>query len=270
MKNLITLGADPEVMVFNTVTGKITSVAGLLGCSKHKKKSLGKGVRLQEDNVLAEFDIDPCTDFETFDDLIGKGIDGIRRRIKKLGMGVAEDVCSHSFTQAELETFHESAFEFGCEPDYNGVTGFRNPKPYSSDEGLRSAGGHIHIGWSHLGTVTPQIQARMVAMCDLYLGIPSLFMDSDSRRRELYGQAGACRFKDYGIEYRTLSNFWIFRQETRRWAWEQAHKAYEAATNEELFLAVREKVNPNLVQFIINSGDTKKARHFLKSSGVKL
>ena len=44
---------------------------------------------------------------------------------------------------------------------------------------------------------------------DYTLGLDSLLLDSDTRRRSMYGRAGSFRFKEYGIEYRTLSNFWI-------------------------------------------------------------
>jgi hypothetical protein len=52
----------------------------------------------------------------------------------------------------------------------------------------------------------------MIYLMDLFLGVPSIFMDTDKtapRRRTLYGQAGRFRVKPYGMEYRSLSSFWL-------------------------------------------------------------
>jgi hypothetical protein len=54
-------------------------------------------------------------------------------------------------------------------------------------------------------------------MLDLFVGIPSIFMDHDptsARRRKVYGQAGRYRPKEYGMEYRSLGNFWLASPKT--------------------------------------------------------
>ena len=53
-------------------------------------------------------------------------------------------------------------------------------------------------------------------MMDLFIGIPSLFMDTDptsKERRKIYGHAGSHRMTDYGFEYRSLGNFWFSTKE---------------------------------------------------------
>ncbi|MFW3388673.1 UNVERIFIED_CONTAM: hypothetical protein RF648_22080, partial [Kocuria sp. CPCC 205274] len=159
--------------------------------------------------MLIEFDINPHNTFAGFDDNMQRGIDACYEEAKKIGMSIAEGVSSHIFTDAELKSFHESAFVFGCEPDYNALTGQRNPKPAAADVGLRTAGGHIHIGYDDVIGVNSENQKVLGVMCDYFLGLPALLLDSDDRRKELYGKAGACRFKKYGIKYRVLSNFWV-------------------------------------------------------------
>ena len=46
----------------------------------------------------------------------------------------------------------------------------------------------------------------MVKHFDIYLGLMSLFFDTDRKRRSLYGKAGCYRLTSYGVEYRTLSS----------------------------------------------------------------
>jgi len=51
-----------------------------------------------------------------------------------------------------------------------------------------------------------------IPLLDLFCGIPSVLLDisNDAKiRRQLYGKAGDYRLPFHGIEYRTLSNFWI-------------------------------------------------------------
>jgi hypothetical protein len=93
---------------------------------------------------------------------------------------------------------------FGCEPDFNAWTLKPNPRPESEDMFLRSAGGHIHVAFD--GNKMEKIE--LVRVLDYVLGVPCTLADPDRRRQELYGKAGAFRFKKYGIEYRTPSNYW--------------------------------------------------------------
>ncbi|UIW10515.1 COOH.NH2 ligase [Aeromonas phage BUCT695] len=260
---LITLGSDPEIFVFNPENRKITSAAGLLGCNKWDKKFVADDVRIQEDNVLIEFDINPHTNFDAFNSNMQKGIDLCYEEAGKVGLSLAEGISSHIFTDEEIRSFHASALEFGCEPDYNALTGMRNPKPAAADAGLRTAGGHIHIGFTDVVDVNAETQKILGVMCDYYLGLPSLLLDNDDRRRELYGKAGSCRFKDYGIEYRTLSNFWVTRADNRRWAWDQANKAFNAMSSKQ-FSELLAMADPDLVQTIINTNNKALAEEYVR------
>lgn len=65
---------------------------------------------------------------------------------------------------------------------------------------------HIHIGYDDPNEET---NIEIVKMLDLHLSVPGVLLDGDTMRRELYGKAGCYRHKKYGVEYRTLSNFWL-------------------------------------------------------------
>lgn len=262
---LFTIGTDPEMFV--TRNNVISSVAGLLGCSKEEKLHLSKNVRLQEDNVLAEFDINPCVGYEQFNSTISEGIELTRQLLAKHGMDIAEGISSHVYSETELNGFHKSAFVFGCTPDFNAFTGRQNASPTSENPGLRTAGGHIHIGYGETVKVDKQNQLSAGVLCDYYHSLPALFMDNDTRRKELYGKAGAIRFKDYGIEYRSLGNFWIFSEEYRKIIYQQTEKVVKNLVTDKL-MELHALLPVQRLQQIINSNDKRTAETFMTRLGI--
>lgn len=182
-------------------------------------------------------------------------------------MEVAPNISSHIFTQQQVNTFNPSAFEFGCEADFNALIGQKNPKPAAADAGLRSAGGHLHFGQECIDLTNPDNQKIMAVMCDYMHGLCSVILDSDNRRRELYGKAGATRFKEYGIEYRTLSNFWIFDEANRRWAWDQGNKAFNHV-KDGTWQDLLSMIDPHEVQRVINEGDKVMAEQYIKLAEI--
>ena len=60
----ITVGADPEAFGVDQ-KGNIVSMIGKIGGSKHKPLPCKAGA-MQEDNILAEFNIDPATTSKQF------------------------------------------------------------------------------------------------------------------------------------------------------------------------------------------------------------
>jgi hypothetical protein len=87
---------------------------------------------------------------------------------------------------------------------------------------MRSAGGHISVGWNN---PTQEQQLDMVKAMDATVGLESVLLDFDTERKKLYGKAGCFRFREYGIEYRSLSNFWIKTNESLQWSWNTTMKA---------------------------------------------
>lgn len=209
------IGADPEVFVFEG--GVPRSAIGLIGGEKHDPRRVDKGA-LQEDNVLAEFNIDPADNEEEFVNNIGV-VMNILRGVLPQGMSLGT-VASHEFDVEYLRQQGSKAMEFGCDPDYNAYTLAANRMPEGVPPGLRTAGGHVHVGY----TTTEDVHtaAHVARYLDVFLGVPSVLLDNDSRRRLLYGGAGCFRTKSYGMEYRTLSNFWLHDEALTRWVYRNA------------------------------------------------
>ncbi len=212
---VVTFGCDPEVFLKDP-TGKIRSAIGLFGGTKEKPeplKTLGEGYAVQEDNVLMEFNIPPAQTPEIFVESVQKTIALLSKRAAVHGLSFASG-SAYSLDPKELE--HPKAKVFGCDPDYNAYTGEKNPPPMASDPCLRSAGGHIAVGFDcfplskEFEKNKKDIDRYVVREMDMLLAIPFILLDDGLLRKQLYGKAGAFRPKPYGVEYRSLSNSWVF------------------------------------------------------------
>ena len=200
MKSPVTLGADPELFL-RDFSGKLISAIGKFGGTKQQPKPMEKlpNFFIQEDNVAVEFNVPPTNDRRTFMNNIVKALDHIEKQAHKLKLELAI-IPSGEFSVDQLQ--HPLAKRFGCDADFNVWTLNQNPQPKSANKNLRSAGAHVHIAYN-------KDFVKLGRSCDLFAGCPSIIFDSDMQRRLLYGKAGACRKKPYGLEYRVLSNFWL-------------------------------------------------------------
>lgn len=218
---MFTIGCDPEVMVADIKTNSMATAIDVLGGSKDKPLKVKKGA-VQEDNVLAEFNIDPASTKLEFVGNINVVMRQLRGMLKARGLRPVY-LASHSFKPEVLS--HPKAWLFGCDPDFNAwLDGEVNIAPYSVNPYLRTAGGHIHVGWDN---PTEQERLNVIRWMDLFIGVPSIILDSDITRRELYGKAGAYRPKSYGAEYRVVSNFWIKSPALMRWVYDMTKRAVE-------------------------------------------
>jgi len=115
----------------------------------------------------------------------------------------------HAFDAEVLSKFPQ-ALEIGCSPDFYAYAEDnrfqREPFSAATFGNRRFCGGHIHVQYDK-SNVDPHIFAQFM---DCVAGLPYLEWDKQGTRRLYYGQPGLFREKDYGIEYRTLSNFWLY------------------------------------------------------------
>ena len=214
MSPVITIGADPEFFV--SVNNKLTSAYGLVEGTKENPFEVDCGA-VQVDGMALEFNIDPTSSVKEFQ----YNIDTVLREMRKLipDEYKFEFVPTAKFGQEYIDEQPKKAKELGCEPDYCAYTGEVNEKP-NGELGFRTAAGHVHIGIDQELDDTQKRQ--LVVLCDLLIGVPSILMDGDKERRKLYGKAGCYRPKPYGVEYRTLSNFWLKSEEYRTFVFERA------------------------------------------------
>lgn len=253
---MYTVGADPELF-FKNQEG-LFSVVGILGGSKTNPFPIGNGCAIQEDNVAAEFCIPPANDAREFVASINYALKNIQERAEKLGLSLATLTASGEFKKEQLN--NRQARTFGCDPDFNAYTLQANPRPRTDNKLLRSAGGHVHVG-------TDKDIIAVVRTLDLLLGVPSVLLDSDEERRKLYGKAGCYRQKPYGVEYRTLSNFWIWDNKTIEWVY---HRVGEALKFCDEFVDNVSEEDTNSVIACINNNDKEKAKYLVNKWSLVL
>jgi len=247
----ILIGTDPEVFLIDP-HGTIVSAIGHVGGTKTAPIPVACGA-LQEDNVLAEFNIEPARTSREFISNITTVMHQLRTKVAPLDLHIC---ASHRFTKQELIRSGRQALMFGCDPDFNAYTGEQNNAPSPLTE-LRTAGGHVHVGYD-AGSV--EKNREIIRTMDITLGIPSVVMDSDTQRRAQYGAAGAYRNKPYGVEYRSLSNFWLNHADLMEWVF---NRAKDAVTN-----AIH--YNPEEIIRIINTSDVGGAKKLIRELNLEM
>ena len=122
-------------------------------------------------------------------------------------------------TPEEMAQLSPEARVLGCQPSLN-IYDKDATVNVPADYPVRSAGGHIHIGLGPLPgysggypyLMTEEKKRLIVQLMDILVGNTCVLIDRDPKqalRREAYGRAGEYRLPAYGVEYRTLSNFWL-------------------------------------------------------------
>ena len=251
----VVLGADPEAFLISKSQNKIISAVGLVPGTKEEpfKISDNKFEAIQTDNIMIEFCQEPTNDPVKFFEDSQK----ILQYIKNL---LPEDLEISIQASAEVDSSElqsEQALLFGCDPDYNAWTLSMNPSP-NVNSNLRTAGGHLHIGYENPNM---GLNVEIIKILDAYLTLPSLLIDPDDRRREMYGKAGAFRPKDYGVELRTLSNFWIKDQALVNWVFNQVTEAIEILNNNDgLVSNIISDEDQMSIQLAINNGNKELAQ----------
>ena len=260
MKGLL-IGTDTELFLQDRNTGKIVSAEGLIKGSKHVPfvfDDENPYFSTSLDNVLAEFTIPPAKSLEEWKL-------SLQKSVAYIDSILPEHLCSVAIPSAHLDIDQlqtQNARMFGCEPDFNVWTGDVNRKEKGVKATLRSGGGHIHFGFDD---PTPEMCLEIVKSADLHIAVPSVLMEPDNERKMLYGKAGAFRFKPYGVEYRTVSNYYMASEPLREWA-------YNAAIDTAAFVDAGNEIDAELGEAIVravNQCDKEIAANLIKQFKLK-
>jgi hypothetical protein len=228
------VGADPELFIKNMSTGQFISAHDVIPGSKLLPQQVNYGA-IQPDGVSAEFNIKPAKTHEEFSTNVFSVVNALTSIVRNK-LGADHSLVATPTAYFDVKYFRKlpaQAKALGCTPDYNVWTGTMNKVVApSSRRPFRTGAGHIHVGWtegaSHEDSAHVTKCLRVVKQLDACMFVPSLLWDNDGKRRELYGKMGSYRIKPYGVEYRPLSNAWVFKPLLHKFIFETVRRACNA------------------------------------------
>lgn len=237
------IGADPEFFLSKDASAGrvIVSAHDVIPGTKYEPVPVKKGA-IQVDGVAAEFNIDPATSAKDFKNNIKTVLGELRDRVPDEYVFVFNPIAH--FLKGYMNGLPALTKKLGCSPDYNAYTGLTNPTPDDEPPDrvspwiIRSAAGHVHVGWEEGMDVRDDVlfqQARKVARQLDHVLLPgSIGFGSwweENERRRLYGGPGSFRPKPYGMEYRSLSNAWLRYEESIEWVFNATVSAVDLLYN---------------------------------------
>jgi len=258
------VGADPEVFVTKGRGGEFICPHHILYGTKRHPQAMSLNTHGQVDGMALEFNISPARDAKQFARFVKEGVGELKWRAEAKG-GYIKVQPTAEFGAEEWKKAPAFNKMLGCEPDYNGYTLGLNDPP-NSGATFRTGAGHIAIGWGNEYQVTSDylyICGVVVKEMDAIVGMSSLLFDSDTKRRELYGKAGAFRPKPFGVEYRTLSNKWVVNKELSTYVYRRTIEAVKNVMHDR-------KIQVPEVQGIINNSNVEEAKYFLNHHKITL
>jgi hypothetical protein len=263
----LTTGADPELLLRNRKTKKIVSAIPIVPEGKENPKSLGNGFGMQHDNVLLEFQVPPSKGKKEF---IATLSEGLRRVTKVIGKNY-ELVAQASYIFPKKLLIHQDANVFGCHAEFDAWK-MGQVQPPECKTGLRSCGGHIHLGRSDFENpsdpilIDPFSKARVIRLMDIFLGVPFVMLENNDKtnkeRKKLYGRASFHRPTPFGCEYRVLTNYWMRSPQLVDLAYDLAMLAAQAEIENKAEKIVQ-SVSPDVIIATINKASSVMAKKLL-------
>jgi hypothetical protein len=264
MKNNITLGSDPELMIYSKDEGRIVSSLRVFkGRDKTKPIQLGDGIRMYPDNVLLEAAFPPTSSIEGMMVMLRTVLVRMQERLGPRFQLVAK--AANMYEAKELVS--KKAREVGCNPSFNVYA--RRPNPIVQfNDGLRSGSFHLHVGYPGLDDIHEK--DALVKLLDVFVGCASVVFDKDETsplRRALYGRAGEFRPTPYGVEYRVLGNWALRCPAVTQLVWDLvAHACHHYEIGDAR--PIIEAVGSSRVQLAINNNDRKMAADVLEVAAL--
>ena len=202
------LGCDPEVFIRNKDTGMIIGSEKVLFSPLGGDGGTGSVVR---DGVQIELHPLPSSCRATLGNSIQTCFLTLQEHLMKTSPNnmVIDISRVVEVDRLDLSRLDEKSRILGCMPSSSAYG--RESIKIDPSTNIRTGAGHIHIGLPP--DYTKHFSAtELVTVMDVLVGNTCVLLDRDPSstiRRKMYGRAGEFRTPVHGVEYRTLSNFWL-------------------------------------------------------------
>lgn len=283
----INFGADPEF--FFTKNGQVVGAEKVLPekglTKKYVEQNWGDDGKIVEkevdtgekmviiDGVQAEFNVEPSTCRQSFSGNLHRCFLELEKQTKnkKVDISIAQTV---EVSEKEMKSLAPASQQFGCEPSKNAYADVGISIKDASKYRYRSAGGHLHLGHMEIPSLKKALTNHkdMARLLDIIVGNTCVLLDRDPgnvERRKVYGRAGEYRTPKHGLEYRTLSNFWLRCYPLASLVLALARFAVNVATSPEAEKLILDCVDMKDIERAINTNDYKLAlENFNKVKGA--
>lgn len=260
----VVFGADPELFLSQEgeVIGaeKVIPKEGII-LRDSEGQAYGSPIIII-DGVQAEFNPEANSCRESFSSNLKQCFVKLAETLKDKPGIKADFAQTVEVSKKEMATLEPSSQQFGCAPSKNAYEEVEISVKDASQYRYRSAGGHVHIGHggsSTLQTLFATEPVEVIKVMDIVLGNTCVLLDRDAgniERRKVYGKAGEFRSpKHGGIEYRTLSNFWLRSYQLMSFVLGTARFAVSIAVDKALREELVALVDMDDVRKAINTND---------------
>ena len=192
-------------------------------------------------------------------------IDKVREKAKELNLSV-------SITPAQLfkkkQLLTEQALVSGCSSSYDAWSLRRHTGFDLTKTNWRFASGDIHMSWPNPKDYGRYSRINVARFADLFFGCAEVAYTTPTERNKYYGIGGLHRPTPYGVEYKSVGNWWMVNEKRMRWAYTTALNAIGHGLTVDSSTLAGKDLAARMVN-VRTHWDRTAARHIMDDFGVR-
>jgi len=233
MFDVPSIGCDGDGFFVDS-KGTPVSVIGKLGGEKGNPQTCEHGGYL-EDCVAFEINPEPVPYSGDLNESAGLFARNIHHCLRAVNVKAQELKLKTKLQSSMLfpasELLHPDAQVSGCSASYDAWSLTRTSPPNLAETRWRFASGDIHVGWPNPNEWGKFARVNVARVLDLVFYSAMVAYTEKDERANSYGKPGIHRPTPYGVEYKSVSNFWMTSQAGCKWAYKSALKAMRWGLN---------------------------------------